>query len=43
MPLDIIDNQSIKLADSIRSMPPRSAAAHFAAGCVGRSIRAMAG
>ena len=32
MPHDIIDNQSIKLADSIRSMLPRSEAAHFAVG-----------
>jgi superfamily II DNA/RNA helicase len=32
MPHDIIDNQSIKLADSIRAMLPRSEAAHFAVG-----------
>jgi hypothetical protein len=32
MPHDIIDNQSIKLADSIRTMLPRSEAAHFAVG-----------
>lgn len=32
MPHDIIDNQSIKLADSIRSMLPRSEVAHFAVG-----------
>lgn len=32
MPHDIIDNQTVKLADSIRSMLPRSEAAHFAVG-----------